>query len=269
MATATQLLNVARSQIGYREGRGNNNKYGIWYTKAIHDGNNWNYQPYCAMALSWCAAQVSSGLTAIGGLWSYCPSWANWFRNRGRFHTSSPQRGDIVFYDWSGQRRRGKEMHVEIVEAVNGSYLTTIGFNTTGGSGNQSDGGGCYRRTRHVSMVVGYGRPLYASESNVKPVVTVKTEYKNRTEKIPLVVDGVWGPNTTRRVQQMLRVTVDGEMGPITFRALSRWLGQGAHHGWTSHMKTALQHRVGVPADGIIGPITVKAFQRYLNRYDS
>jgi lysozyme family protein len=117
-----------------------------------------------------------------------------------------------------------------------------------------------------MSLVVGYGRPKYASETNVTSVNHASSDYKNRTDKIPLVVDGIWGPNTSRRLQQVLRVKVDGAFGPISFRALSVWLGQGIHAGWTIGMKTALQHRVGVQADGIIGPITVRALQRYLNR---
>jgi peptidoglycan hydrolase-like protein with peptidoglycan-binding domain len=257
MATATQFLNVARSQVGYREGSNNNNKYGIWYTGAVRDGNNWNYQPYCAMGLTWCAAQVSGGLSAIGGHWAYCPSWANWFRNRGRFY-SSPQRGDIAFFDWTGRKRRGYEMHVAIVEEVSGSYIKTIEFNTVSGSGNQSDGGGVYKRTRHISLTVGFGRPLYSTELNVQPI--------SNSTLIPLAVDGVWGPMTTCRLQTMLKVSVDGEMGPQTYNALARWLGQTPVGGWSVKMKTALQFRVGVSQDGIIGPMTVRALQRYLNR---
>lgn len=257
MATATQFLNIARSQVGYREGRGNNNKYGIWY--------GWNYQPYCAMGLSWVAAQCPDGLNEIGGKWAYCPSWANWFRSRGRFH-SNPTRGDIVFFDWTGDRRRGSEMHVGIVESASGNYINTIEFNTTSGSGNQSDGGGCYKRTRYVSLAVGYGRPYYADESNVVPIVTVPVAYKDTTTRIPLVVDGVWGRMTTLRVQQMLQVKRDGAMGPITFNALARWLGQRPVGGWSRSMKTALQYRVGVTQDGVIGPKTIMAFQRYMNR---
>lgn len=257
MATATQVLNEARSQVGYREGRGNNNKYGVWY--------GMNYQPYCAIGLTWCASRISGGLTAIGGRWSYCPSWARWFRNRKRWSRSTGSRGDIVFFDWSGLRRYGQEMHVGIVESVSGSYVHTIEFNTTGGAGNQSDGGGVYRRTRHISTVVGFGKPLYASETKVVPIKTVSTPYKSNT-RIPLTVDGVWGPTTTKRLQQELGITLSGVMNALTFQRLAKWLGQKSANGWTKAMKTALQHRVGVPADGVIGPVTVRALQRYFNR---
>jgi hypothetical protein len=251
MATITQFLNVARSQIGYREGSNNDNKYGIWY------GSGWNNQPYCAMGLSWVAAQVPNGPAAIGGKWAYCPYWADWFRSKGHLY-SAPQRGDIAFFDWTGLKRSGEEMHVGIVEEVNADYVTTIEFNTVAGSGDQSDGGGVYRRIRHVSMVVGFGRPFYDAETNVKPV--------DSTKHIPLVVDGAWGPLTTKRLQEMLKVKVDGDIGPVTLRALSKWAGTSQVSVWTDTLRRALQRKLGVPADGIIGPATVKALQRYLNR---
>lgn len=270
MATITQFLNMARSQLSYREGRGNNNKYGIWYTKAVSDGINWNYQPYCAMALTWVASNVTGGLSIIGGYWHNCASWSAWFRRKKQFHTSGPQRGDIVFFDWSGLRRQGKEMHVGIVEEVRGNYVVCLEFNTTSGSkGNQSDGGGCYRRIRHISLTTGFGRPKYAPETAVAVVTKASSDYKNRTDRIPLVVDGAWGAKTTQRLQQILRTQVTGSMDAATLRALSVWLGLPPRPEWTSSTRTALQHRVGVPADGKIGPITVRALQRYLNRNNS
>lgn len=58
-----------------------------------------------------------------------------------------------------------------------------------------------------------------------------------------ITVDGWWGTNTTRRIQQVLDVTADGIIGPNTIRAI--------------------QKAVGVTADGIIGPNTIKAMQRH------
>ena len=50
MATALDVLNVARTQIGFHEGVNNSNPYGIWY--GVPNA------PYCAMGVSWCFAQV-------------------------------------------------------------------------------------------------------------------------------------------------------------------------------------------------------------------
>lgn len=250
-ATATQMLNAARAEVGYREGANNHNKYGVWY--------GWDNVAYCAIGLTYCAYEVGAQ-EQIGGKWAYCPYWADWFRRRGKWADAVPARGDIVFFDWTGRRQHGNEQHVGIVTGkVDSTHISTIEFNTTSGSGNQSDGGGVFARTRHVSLVVGYGKVLWVPETNVVVVPT-------KPGKTVLVVDGVWGARTTARLQQVLKVTADGEIGPITLRALALWLSEAPTGSFTLRMKTALQHRVGVAADGVIGPVTVKALQRYLNR---
>ena len=255
MTTATQFLNMARSQVGFREGADNANKYGLWY--------GMDHQPYCAIGLTWTAFQVG-GLDAIGGRWYRVIPFAQWFRDRHRFFGSG-QRGDIVFFDWTGRQRAGSEQHVGIVESVSGSYVQTIEFNTTSGvAGSQSDGGGVYKRTRHISMIVGFGRPLYTPETDVAPLVT-SVGYRS-TDPVPLVIDGAWGPATTRRLQALLKIRKTGVMDGATFSAMSVWLGQTKSAKWTPEMRTALQHRVGAVADGVIGPKTVRAFQRFLNR---
>jgi hypothetical protein len=249
-ATATAFLNKARQQVGFREGPDNDNPYGIWY--------GWNHVAYCAIGLTWVGYHVGAE-SQIGGKWAYCPYWADWWRKRGRWSRDVPSRGDIVFFDWTGRKQYGNEQHVgAVLGRVDSSHISTVEFNTTAGTGDQSDGGGVYIRTRHISLVVGYGKPEWVSETNVAPIGHVAHEI--------LVVDGVWGARTTRRLQEVLHVTQDGELGPQTFRAFASWLSVKPTGAFTLSMKTALQHRVGVSADGIIGPITVRAFQRYLNR---
>lgn len=54
------------------------------------------------------------------------------------------------------------------------------------------------------------------------------------------------------------RLVVDGVLGPLT-RASAR------RHGVQIYPVRALQHRLHVRADGALGPITVRALQRYLN----
>lgn len=249
-ATATAFINKAKQQVGFREGSNNDNPYGIWY--------GWNHVAYCAIGLTWVGYHVGAE-EQIGGKWAYCPYWADWFRRRGQWSDTLAARGDIVFFDWTGRRQHGNEQHVGVViNRVDSTHIQTIEFNTTDGTGNQSDGGGVYIRTRHTSLVVGYGKPKWAPETNVTPLPTGGHEI--------LVVDGVWGARTTRRLQEVLHVSQDGELGPQTFRALAAWLSQKQTGTFTTPMKTALQYRVGVAQDGVIGPITVRAFQRYLNR---
>jgi hypothetical protein len=243
--TATSFINKAKSQVGTREGAGNDNPYGRWY--------GMNNQPYCAIGLSWTAAQAGAA-DQIGGRWAYCPYWAEYWRKSGRWHLV-PERGDIVFFDWSGLKRAGREQHVGVVTSVSSGNIRTIEFNT-GPGGNQSDGDGVWERSRSLVSVVGAGRPLWVPEMSVVPVPAATV----------LVVDGVWGPRTTRRLQQVLGVRQSGVASVETLRALATWLRQKPLGTFTFVMKIALQDRVGVPKDGVIGPVTVKALQRYLNR---
>ena len=154
MATAQDVLNVARSQIGFIEGPINENPYGIWY--GIPNAS------YCAMGISWCFAQV--GLSSLVAAqtpkgFAYCPAGLNWFQRQGLVvNKYQAQPGDLVFFSWG----TGVAEHVEIVEAASADGLTTIGFNT----GDQNtraaaNGGGCYREHRPYLYVMAIVRPRY------------------------------------------------------------------------------------------------------------
>lgn len=255
MTTATTVLNIARSQLGYREGPNNDTKYGTWY--------GWNFAPYCAMGISWSFAQAGA-LGLVYGKHAYCPWWVRDFEAHGRFHSwqTTPQRGDLGFADWSG--RHGLAEHVFLVEdVISISVIQTLEFNTTSGTpGNQSDGGGVYRRRRNTLYVAGYGRPAYAPEGHVAPLPASRDHIRT----LPLLVDGCWGRNTTIRLQQWLHVTADGAYGPATKRALQRAVGVPADGAIGPQTVRALQRKVGAPADGVLGRGTVRALQRYLNR---
>jgi hypothetical protein len=256
--TATKALNTARGHLGFREGRNNDNPFWKWppYYTWLRNA------AYCASAQSYCAwtGGAKTGLAAIGGGHYNCAEWVTWGKRNSRFHSYSttPQRGDLVMFAWDG--RHSYAEHVGILESYTPGYVTCIEFNTLSGSGgNQSDGGGCYRRTRSTRWVVGYVRPRYGGEINVKPIS------RPVTGKIVLTVDGAWGPNTTKRLQQFMGIAVDGELGPNTRKALQRLVGVKQDGEWGPATKKALQRLVRVPQDGDWGPITIKAFQRYLN----
>jgi hypothetical protein len=169
MATALDVLNVARSQIGFVEGPMNENPYGIWY--GIPNAS------YCAMGVSWCFAQV--GLSHLVAAqtpkgFAYCPAGLTWFQRQGLVvNKYQAQPGDIVFFSWG----TGVAEHVEIVEAASADGLTTIGFNT----GDQNtraaaNGGGCYREHRPYLYVMAIVRPRYPLP--VKPTTGIATSKK-------------------------------------------------------------------------------------------
>lgn len=80
-----------------------------------------------------------------------------------------------------------------------------------------------------------------------------------------LTVDGDWGPATTKAMQKALGVTQDGEIGPATTRALQSKLGIPADGEWGPQTTRALQTWLGVTADGEIGTATTRALQTALN----
>jgi surface antigen len=86
---------------------------------------------------------------------------ASWYQQKGRADRT-PRAGSLVFYNWPGDGV-DRIQHVGIVEAVNADgTITTIEGNTTSGvAGNQSAGGGVWRRKRSTSAVVLYGHPAY------------------------------------------------------------------------------------------------------------
>src|SRR3954454_22405266 len=94
-ASATKVLNIARSQIGYREGHNNDNKYGDWY--------GMNHVSWCDEFITWVAAHADA--TDIIGRAAYTPSHAAWFKNQGHWGRT-PRRGAIVFFDFPDSVRR-------------------------------------------------------------------------------------------------------------------------------------------------------------------
>lgn len=167
MATALDVLNVARSQIGFKEGASNENPYGIWY--GVPNA------PYCAMGISWCFAQVGlshliAAQTPKG--FSFNPAALHWFQMQGMvINKMSMQPGDLVMYDWNGD---GVADHVELCEAASPGGFTTIAFNT--GNPNDPTQEGCWRVHRNYLFVIAVIRPRYPVI--VKPTTPINTGKK-------------------------------------------------------------------------------------------
>ena len=56
-------------------------------------------------------------------------------------------------------------------------------------------------------------------------------------------------------------LAVDGVMGPLTTRAIQRWVGVAPNGLMGRSATKALQRKVGVTPDGAIGPLTIRALQ--------
>ena len=86
-----------------------------------------------------------------------------------------------------------------------------------------------------------------------------------------IAVDGLWGPNTTRKAQQVFGTIVDG----VVSNQLSWWRDENpglldSTFQWEDYMGDAsmliaeIQRKVGVEVDGWIGEQTIRAMQRWL-----
>lgn len=151
VTTAGAVLDVARSQLGTTQARDGANKYGAAY--------GMDRVAWCAEFQWWVFTTAGAG--ALIAKTAYTPTLASWYQQQGRADRT-PRVGSLVFYNWPGDGV-DRIQHVGIVEAVNADgTITTIEGNTTSGTaGDQSNGGGVYRRRRSLSSVVIFGHPAY------------------------------------------------------------------------------------------------------------
>jgi resuscitation-promoting factor RpfA len=84
-----------------------------------------------------------------------------------------------------------------------------------------------------------------------------------------LAVDGVMGPMTTRAIQRWVGATPDGAFGPLSKKALQRKVGAIADGAIGPQTIRALQITIGARPDGAghLNPSTVKKQQAYLNSH--
>lgn len=175
------IINVALSQVGYREGSytgdysgaydasyNNYTEYNYWYHNHVSSGMpvGGSYAHWCATFVSWCAEQanVPSSIlkrsTAAGHSYSYFN--LNFYSGSSTLASSSdndsyfkgynytPKKGDLFYTrSWS---------HVGLVVSVNGSYVTTVEGNTN--NDGSADGFGVYVRSRAISSLY-FGVPEY------------------------------------------------------------------------------------------------------------
>lgn len=150
-----KIIEIAQSQINYREGPNNATKYGAWY--------GMDNQPWCAMFISWCAAQAGISEKIIPKL-AYVPYMVDFFKAQKRYRSKKlywPSPGDIIFF--------GDASHVGLVESVSGNTIVTIEGNTSR-TGNSSNGDGVYRRYRNCAdnWIMGYATPDYKEDHKME-----------------------------------------------------------------------------------------------------
>lgn len=83
---------------------------------------------------------------------------------------------------------------------------------------------------------------------------------------IPLVVDGVRGPNTNKAIEMWVGAPVDGSLSTSDIMLLQRKVGVSQDGVIGPITTAAVQATVGIAQDGVWGSATTAALQTYLNR---
>lgn len=158
-ATAQDVINLARTQVGTHEDASGNSKFNNWYidsplgeqnahriganSASVYKGQSW-----CDMFVSWLGH--NTGTKGMGAD-AYTVSHAQWFKKTGHFG-QTPKPGAVVFFAWNGGGIKGID-HVGIVVKDNhDGTISTIEGNT---------GNAVKQKVRDTSTVAGYGYPQY------------------------------------------------------------------------------------------------------------
>ena len=179
MATAKDILAVARAELGYTESPAGSNrtKYGKWFGL---DG-----QPWCMMFVQWCFRQADAK-DLLPMLTASCGALMRAAQANGCWVTGGYQPGDVVIYDFPGNNV--KTDHCGIVEQLAGGGIMAIEGNT--GSGNDADGGQVQRRFRSSKVILGAFRPDYDMEEKEDEDVVTYKYLKDIPEKFrPIIND--------------------------------------------------------------------------------
>ena len=178
------VVSVAENEVGY-EGTGSYSKYGEWY----------GYQgAWCTTFALWCfnkageklGVKLYSKIVPSGG---NCNSMISWYQNKGRYHTRgsgyTPSKGDLVFFDWSGN---GSSQHVGIVSGTSGSTVYTVEGNCSGKVKAKTYTTSGSKPYGNVSSIMGYGSPNWGSvgsggseETTAKPTTTTTKQTTTTT----------------------------------------------------------------------------------------
>jgi peptidoglycan hydrolase-like protein with peptidoglycan-binding domain len=142
-----RILQIAESQLGTDEATNNNDGAILKYPHAFGRGS----EAWCADFVSWVNTQAGNPMND-----PYCPSLESKMIKAGQWKgQQNPKPGDLVFFDWNGDRNPD---HVGIVKSVNsnGTFTTIEGNTGTGQAGGEE---GVHERTRTLGTILGFANP--------------------------------------------------------------------------------------------------------------
>lgn len=166
-----------------------------------------NGQPWCDAFIDYCfinALGKQEAQKLLCGFSNYTPTSAQYFKEKGLFVTSQPQRGDIIFF-----KNSTRICHTGLVIEVDRLRVSTVEGNTSKG-GFDANGGGVFVKSYDLlnSRIAGYGRPNYDPT------------------QVQILYKGCIGA-PVRELQMLLnekhpynKIVVDGDFGTKTFNKL-------------------------------------------------
>ena len=189
----TDIVNVAKSQVGYQEGSSssqlagttyggkNYTEYGRWY--GLQD-------MWCAMFVSWCA-DVAGVSSSVVPKHCYTPTGLQWFKDRGRAYSRAkvargeytPKAGDIIYFKSS--RNNNSTNHVGIVTSYKNGTVYTIEGNTSSATISTNGGAVCEKSySINNTYIVYICSPAYKnSSSSTTTTQTVSTDWLSGAAK--------------------------------------------------------------------------------------
>lgn len=170
--SARAVIEVAKTQVGYREGYFG----GRWtnqqkYSPAV-PGLEWSQrQPWCQTFQSWVFQEADEG--ELAPMTASCLTAVSWFKKRGRF-SEYPAIGAQAFFGANGGS------HVGLVIAYDANYAYTVEGNTNATGSAEGDGVYHKKRLRRSTYLHGYGYPRYA-----EGIVSADPRYVNAGPSTP------------------------------------------------------------------------------------
>lgn len=153
--TRAAVLALARWQEGVLESPSGSNR--VKYNTAYYGrGVSGNAYPWCMAFVWWVFREAGFHLYKTAS----CTAFVNRYRvfSPGQIISGGFQPGDIVFFDFSGKRK--KTEHCGIVMEADGDSVVTVEGNTSTNS--NANGGAVMRRTRSVKLITVGVRPGYS-----------------------------------------------------------------------------------------------------------
>ena len=168
MATAKELLAIARGELGNTESPAGSNcvKYNTWFYGREVMGSAY---PWCMVFVQWVFAQAGVKLPLRT---ASCGELMNAAKAAGCWVTSSFLPGDVVIYDFPGGAATD---HCGVVEMELPDYGVQAIEGNTSQSGSQSNGGQVCRKNRPSKYIVGAVRPKFDQEKEEDDMVIYKT----------------------------------------------------------------------------------------------